>query len=74
MADDDIIPEWLYLLEPANIKIVKHSQIIPLAHLPTYNSQAIEANLHNIDGLSDIFIYSNDDIFINKPLKEEDFI
>ena len=31
--------------------------------LPTFNSNAIELNLHNIPGLSKRFIYFNDDMF-----------
>jgi hypothetical protein len=41
--------------------------------LPTHNSQAVEAQLHLIPGLSEHFIYSNDDMFIGRPLRPEVF-
>jgi hypothetical protein len=40
---------------------------------PTFNSLAIEANLHRIPGLSEKFIYFNNDMFIGKPLEPEYF-
>jgi hypothetical protein len=46
------------------ICIVPHSAILPPNHLPTFNSQAIEAHLHRIPGLCDRFIYSNDDFMV----------
>lgn len=42
-------------------------------HLPTFNSLAIESNLHHIEGLSDHYLYFNDDIFLCKPTQPEDF-
>lgn len=42
-------------------------------HLPTFSSPAIEANLHNIRGLSRCFIYVNDDIIFGKPVEPDDF-
>ena len=37
--------------------------------LPTYNSMAIEANMHRIEGLAERFIYANDDMFFLEPLE-----
>ena len=34
--------------------------------LPTFSSPAIEANLHRIPGLSEHFLYFNDDVFLGK--------
>jgi hypothetical protein len=34
--------------------------------LPTFSSPAIEANLHRIAGLSEHFLYFNDDVFLGK--------
>ena len=36
--------------------------------VPSTNSNAIEFTLHNIPGLSEHFIYLNDDVFIRRPL------
>ncbi len=41
--------------------------------LPTHNSQAVESQLHHIPGLSEHFLYSNDDMFIGRPLRPETF-
>ena len=41
--------------------------------MPTFNSHTIELNFHRIKGLSEQFVYFNDDIFITNPVKQEDF-
>lgn len=64
------IPEWLNTEE---VHIVYHRDIIPAELLPTFNSQAIEMWLHKIDGLSDMFIYANDDMMPVSPMKRTDF-
>lgn len=67
---DDQRPEWLHeRSSEANIPvyIVKHSEIIPREYLPTYNSQCIELFLGFIPGLSEHFIYFNDDMFLGRP-------
>jgi len=44
--------------------LVTHAQIFSDAEdLPTFNSHSIEANLHNIPGLAEHFLYANDDTF-----------
>lgn len=55
-----------------NIILVNHSEIMPNTSLPTFNSMAIESCLHKIKGLSDYYIYMNDDLFINRPLRKDD--
>lgn len=42
-------------------------------YLPTFNSLTIESMLWRIPGLSNQFIYLNDDCMLLAPLKEEDF-
>ncbi len=66
------IPEWLNICNP-KINIVKHTEFIPEKYLPTFNSHTIENNLHKIKGLSENFVYFNDDMFILKDVREEDF-
>ncbi|GHB44759.1 Stealth CR1 domain-containing protein [Mongoliitalea lutea] len=41
--------------------------------LPTFNSSSIENMLWRIPGLSENFIYFNDDIFLIQPVNPEDF-
>lgn len=55
------------------VKIILHSDIIPAKFLPTYNSTTIEMFLKNIPGLSEHFIYGNDDMYPTNPLTPEDF-
>lgn len=42
------------------------------AVLPTFNSLAIESMIWRIDGLSERFMYFNDDVFLTSPLHPED--
>ena len=59
-----------------NGRIVTHRQIFPNppTDLPTFNSNAIEANLRNIPGLPECVLYLNDDFFVGRPLKISDFV
>lgn len=66
------VPEWLDLNAP-KLKLVTHSEIMPEDALPTFNSCAIEFHLHKIKGLSEYFVYFNDDIVLTRPVKPEDF-
>lgn len=66
------LPEWLNV-NNSKINIVKHSEFIPSEFLPTFNSNAIELNLHRIKELSECFVYFNDDMFIIRDMKEKDF-
>lgn len=71
IVTDNQKPDWL--IENDNIYIVDHSDIIESQYLPTFNSHVIEAHLHKINGLSEHFIYFNDDVFVAKPLEKEHF-
>lgn len=56
------------------ITVISHEEIFPDAsQLPTFNSHAIEANLHRIPGLSERFLYLNDDVFFGDVVFPEDF-
>ena len=57
------LPAWLNTNNPKLI-IVKHEDYIPSKYLPTFNSHTIEWNIHRIKGLSDNFVYFNDDTFL----------
>lgn len=58
---------------PKNCKIVLHHEFIPQQFLPTFNSTTIEMFLWNIKGLSEHFIYANDDMLPTSKLKPSDF-
>lgn len=65
-------PAWLNLDHP-KLHFVKHSDYIPAEYLPTFNSHTIEHNIYRIEGLSEQFVYFNDDMHIIAPMKESDF-
>ena len=65
-------PDWLNLDHP-KLKLVTHQDFMPKAYLPSYNSSAIELNIHRIEGLSEHFIYFNDDMFMIKDTQPSDF-
>ena len=68
------VPYWLDLKSP-RITLVTHAEIFPnKSHLPTFSSPAIEAHLHRIPGLSNRFLYLNDDFMIGQPVCLEDFV
>ncbi|XP_075250719.1 N-acetylglucosamine-1-phosphotransferase subunits alpha/beta-like isoform X2 [Convolutriloba macropyga] len=68
------IPAWMNLESP-RLTIVKHEEIFPSGeeYLPTFSSPAIEAQLHKIPGLSQHFLYFNDDVMLGKPIYPQDF-
>ena len=51
----DQIPAWLDT-DHQRIEVVSHRDILPESCLPTFNSHAIEAALHRIEGLSEHFV------------------
>ncbi len=72
IVTDGQVPSWLNIAHP-KIKIVDHKDILPQEVLPLFNSSAIEMGIANIKGLSEHFIYTNDDIFVNAPLTPDFF-
>ena len=69
---DNQIPEWMNT-ECAKLQIVDHKDYIPSEYLPTFSSHPIELNMHRINGLSEKFVYFNDDLFLTKPVDETIF-
>jgi len=61
---DNQIPKWLDTTNP-RIQIVFHKDIFPEHYRPTYDSNAIELFLDKIPGITEYFLYFNDDIFLN---------
>ncbi|WP_416191904.1 stealth family protein [Neisseria sp. CCUG12390] len=73
IVTDAQIPAWFNPENAGNIRIIDHTEIIDTQYLPTFNSHVIEAHLHNIPGLSENFIYFNDDVFVARPLQAGHF-
>ena len=65
------VPAWLQ--EDDRVRVISHEAILPAQALPTFNSHAIEAALHRIDGLAEHFVYFNDDMFVGRPIRPELF-
>jgi len=57
------------------IQLVDHKEVFRdhIDVLPTFNILSIEAMLYKIKGLSEHFIYFNDDVFLIKPTTIEDW-
>jgi hypothetical protein len=73
LVTDDQTPEWLDTAAPG-LTVVSHREIFrDPTHLPTYNSHSIEANLHHIEGLSNHFLYLNDDVLLGREVPPQRF-
>ena len=60
---------------PVPVRIIDHKTIFEgyEEYLPTFNSRAIEALLWRIPGLSERFVYMNDDFLLTAPCTLDDF-
>ncbi|MEV0118994.1 stealth conserved region 3 domain-containing protein [Streptomyces sp. NPDC050844] len=67
-------PSWLNTDHP-DVTVVDHRDLFadPDTALPTFNSHSIESQLHRIDGLSEHFLYFNDDMFLGRPTTPDTF-
>lgn len=63
-------PDWINKDNP-KLVLVKHEDYMPKECLPTFNSCAIELHMHKIKGLSEHFVYFNDDVILNSPVKPD---
>lgn len=67
------IPSWLDTSD-SRIEVVDHKDIYPDGdYLPTFNSNSIISRLHHIPGLSEHYVYINDDVFFGRDLGPERF-
>src|SRR5690554_1522510 len=72
IATDSPRPAWLD--EHPRVILMRSEQFFSNPDdLPTHNSHAVESQLHNIPGLSEHFLYSNDDMFFGRPVRPEMF-
>ena len=63
------VPAWLDASHP-RVRVVHHAALFddPATQLPTFNSYAIESVLHRIPGLSNRFLYFNQDFLLAQPV------
>jgi len=64
IVTNDQTPKWLNTTNP-RVTVVSHREIFPEHVFPTYDSTTIELFLDKIPGVTERFIYFNDDIFLN---------
>ena len=65
-------PQWLNTDHP-KLQIVRHEDYLPEDYRPAFSSHPIELNLHRIEGLSERFVYFNDDMYLLRPASPGDF-
>ena len=67
IATDSPAPAWL--ADHPRVTIMRSEEFFAdPSVLPTHNSHAVESQLHNIPGLAEHFLYSNDDMFFGRPI------
>ncbi|WP_238476343.1 stealth family protein [Agromyces mariniharenae] len=72
IATDSPAPSWL--ARHPKVTIVRSEQMFAdTSVLPTHNSHAVESQLHRIEGLTEHFLYSNDDMFFGRPVSPDLF-
>ena len=72
IATDSPAPAWL--ADHPTVTIVRSEEFFAdPSVLPTHNSQAVECQLHHIEGLSEHFLYSNDDMFFGRAVGPDMF-
>ncbi|MCW4386196.1 stealth family protein [Salinibacterium sp. SYSU T00001] len=72
IVTDSPRPEWL--AEHPRVSVLRSEEFFrDPSVLPTHNSHAVESQLHNIKGLSEHFLYSNDDMFFGRAVGPEMF-
>ncbi|MDR1311344.1 MAG: stealth family protein [Burkholderiaceae bacterium] len=72
IVTDNQTPAWLNIHHP-RISIVDHRDIVDHAYLPTFNSNVFEWFLHRIKGLSEYYLYANDDTFFGNHTQPHHF-
>ncbi|MFF4444471.1 stealth family protein [Streptomyces sp. NPDC001502] len=73
LVTDDQAPAWLAADHP-RITVVDHRELSMEPAAPAvFNSHAIESRLHHIPGLAEHFLYFNDDIFLGRPQRPQNY-
>lgn len=65
LVTDRQVPAWLRASN--RLTVIDHASLMPAAALPVFDSGHIESYLHHIPGLSEQFLYFNDDVFLGAP-------
>jgi hypothetical protein len=73
VTDQQLPPVDRELLASGRVVVVDHRDIVPEIYRPVFASTIIESFLHRIPGLSDIYLYNNDDFMHGSRVSPEDF-
>lgn len=69
-------PSWYSATSYPQIEVIDDSVLFGeefASYLPVFNSHSIEALLHRIPGLSEHFVYFNDDMFLGDAIEPTEF-
>ncbi|MFF7633853.1 stealth family protein [Kitasatospora sp. NPDC008050] len=73
LVTDGQQPDWLETAHPG-LTVVSHRELYAdPSVLPVFNSHSIETQLHRIPELAEHFLYFNDDMFLGRPVRPEQF-
>lgn len=68
ITDAQMPPVPQHLLDSGRVRVVAHAQVVPAEYRPTFSSRVVESCLHRIPGLSEVFLYNNDDYMHFSPV------
>lgn len=72
LVTDQQKPSWLNIASE-KLVLVDHSDILRKDYLPVFSANPIESNIHRIPGLSEQFVFFNDDVYLTAPVEPTDF-
>lgn len=72
LVTDNQKPSWLNI-NSDKLVLIDHKDIINNDFLPVFSANPIESNIHRISGLSEYFVFFNDDMYLTAPVKPTDF-
>ena len=72
IVTDNQTPNWLDTTNP-KVEVIDHKDILPAEALPCFNATVIEHHLYKIPGLSEHFLYANDDMFFSADVQPNFF-
>ena len=64
LVTDNQRPGWLN---------ISNEKLVIVDYLPVFSANPIESNIHKIQGLSEHFVFFNDDMYLTAPVSPDDF-
>ena len=72
LVTDQQKPSWIDI-DSDKLVLVDHTEIIRNDYLPVFSANPNESNIHRIPGLSEHFVFFNDDVYLTAPVEPTDF-